>query len=66
VAHAVRVRTPAKASLGAAFVFAAAVSLAAQGTSPPAVPASLTFRAAMDLAVVNNLELAAVRRARHP
>ena len=39
---------------------------AAQGTSPPApaAQAPLTFRAALDLAMANNLELAAVRRAR--
>jgi len=42
------------------------VPLAAQGTSPPAQPVqdALTFRAAMDLAISTNLELAAVRRAR--
>jgi len=50
----------------AILVLAGRVPLAAQGTSPPAQPVqdALTFRAAMDLAISTNLELAAVRRAR--
>jgi cobalt-zinc-cadmium efflux system outer membrane protein len=50
----------------AILVLAGPVPLAAQGTSPPAQPVqdALTFRAAMDLAISTNLELAAVRRAR--
>jgi cobalt-zinc-cadmium efflux system outer membrane protein len=50
----------------AILVLAGPVPLAAQGTSPPAQPVQdvLTFRAAMDLAISTNLELAAVRRAR--
>jgi cobalt-zinc-cadmium efflux system outer membrane protein len=47
-------------------ILAGPASLAAQGTSPQAPPAQapLAFRAAMDLAISTNLELAAVRRAR--
>jgi len=47
-------------------ILAGPASLAAQGASPQAPPAQapLAFRAAMDLAISTNLELAAVRRAR--
>jgi len=50
----------------AILVLAGPAPLAAQGTSPPAQLGqdALTFRAAMDLAISTNLELAAVRRAR--
>jgi cobalt-zinc-cadmium efflux system outer membrane protein len=50
----------------AILVLAGPVPLAAQGTSPqaPLAQAPLAFRAAMDLAISTNLELAAVRRAR--
>jgi len=50
----------------AILVLAGRVPVAAQGTSPPAQPVqdALTFRAAMDLAISTNLELAAVRQAR--
>jgi len=49
-----------------ALVLAGPALLAAQGAAPQPAPAQspLTFRAAMDLAISTNLELAAVRRAR--
>jgi len=49
-----------------ALALAAPVPLLAQGIAPPspAAQAPITFRAAMDLAISANLELAAVRRAR--
>jgi cobalt-zinc-cadmium efflux system outer membrane protein len=52
--------------LWVALALAGAAPLAAQGTAPPSPPAQapLSFRAAMDLAISTNLELAAVRRAR--
>jgi outer membrane protein, heavy metal efflux system len=69
VAHAARIRTAVNACLCAALVLAGGAPLAAQSAPPQAPqPAGqeppLTFRAAMDLAVASNLELAAVRRAR--
>lgn len=51
------------AGLVVALILAGTASLPAQGTAPPPA-APLTFRAAMDLALANNLELAAVRRSR--
>jgi cobalt-zinc-cadmium efflux system outer membrane protein len=47
-------------------LLAGPASIAAQGTAPPSPPAQalLSFRAAMELALSTNLELAAVRRAR--
>jgi cobalt-zinc-cadmium efflux system outer membrane protein len=52
--------------LWVALALAGAAPLAAQGNSAPSPPAqaALSFRAAMDLALSTNLELAAVRRAR--
>ena len=66
MAHAAQVRRNRTARWLAILVLAGRVPLAAQGTSPPAQPVqdALTFRAAMDLAISTNLELAAVRRAR--
>jgi len=66
LAHAAQVRRNRTARWLAILVLAGRVPLAAQGTSPPAQPVqdALTFRAAMDLAISTNLELAAVRRAR--
>ena len=54
------------AGIWLALILTAPASLAAQGAAPPSPPAQepLSFRAAMDLAISTNLELAAVRRAR--
>jgi len=67
LAHAAPFRTIRAVGLWVALALVAgAAPLAAQGTAPPSPPAqaALSFRAAMDLAISTNLELAAVRRAR--
>ena len=66
MAHAAPFRTTRAVGLWVALALAGAAPLAAQGTAPPSPPAQapLSFRAAMDLAISTNLELAAVRRAR--
>lgn len=66
MAHAAPFRTTRAVGLWVALALAGAAPLAAQGNSAPSPPAqaALSFRAAMDLALSTNLELAAVRRAR--
>ena len=66
MAHAAEHGKARIAGLWLALALAAPAPLAAQGTAPPSSPAQepLSFRAAMDLAISTNLELAAVRRAR--
>ena len=66
MAHAAQFGLTRVVGLWAALALSGSLPLMAQGTAPPstAAQAPLTFRAAMDLAISTNLELAAVRRAR--